>query len=368
MLVYVDDLLCIAHDATMPLQEVMSDFKFKNDAISPPEIYLGARLQKKDLNGKKVWTMSSRDYTKAIIANLEDRLKKKNAQTKLPSKGVKTPMASSYVPELDMSEELDGDGITMFQELIGELRWAIEIGRVDIHTEVSMLSAYQASPRRGHLEQVIHIYGYLKKYEKLTLYFDPQVPILGDIADFDSHTPEIFREQYRDAEEQIPENMPKPRGRMVATTAYVDASHAANKMTRRSHTGFIIFVNRAPIIWYSKRQNTVESSTFSSEFIALKTCMESIVALRYKLRMFGIPFEGPTQVLCDNKSVVDNSSRIESKLNKKHNAIAYHAVRWSVAAATIIVGKIDGELNLSDAMTKRLTAQRREFLFGSWTY
>ena len=112
----------------------------------------------------------------------------------------------------------------------------------------------------------------------------------------------------------------------------------------------------------------VESSTFTSEFIALKTCMESIVALRYKLRMFGIQFEGPTKVLCDNKSVVDNSSKIESKLNKKHNAIAYHAVRWAVAAATILVGWIDGEWNLSDAMTKRLTAQRREFLFGCWTY
>ena len=226
-----------------------------------------------------------------------------------------------------MSEELKEDDVTMFQELIGELRWAIDIGRVNIHTEVAMLSAYQASPRQGHLEQVIHIYGYLKKYEKLTLYFDPQVPVLGDIASFDSHAPEIFKEQYRDAEEQIPSNMSIPRGRMTRTTAYVDASHDANKMTRRSHTGFILFINRAPIMWYSKRQNTVESSTFSSEFIALKTCMESIVALRYKLRMFGIPFEGPTQVLCDNKSVVDNSSKLESKLNKKHNAIAYHAVR-----------------------------------------
>ena len=231
-----------------------------------------------------------------------------------------------------------------------------------------MLASYQASPRQGDLEQVIDIYGYLKKYEKLTLYFDPQIPAIADVADFDGNKPEAFKEQYRDAEEQVPVNMPKPRGRMVTTTAYVDASHAANKMTRRSHTGFILFVNRAPISWYSKRQNTVESSAFSSEFIALRTCMESIVALRYKLRMFGVPFEGPTHVLCDNKSVVDNSSKIDSRLNKKHNAIAYHAVRWAVAAATIIVGKIPGEWNLADAMTKRLSAMRREFLFSGCTY
>ena len=128
------------------------------------------------------------------------------------------------------------------------------------------------------------------------------------------------------------------------------------KITRRSHTGFIIFVNRAPIIWFSKRQSTVESSTFSSEFIAMKTCTEHIMALRFKLRMFGIPLYGPTDVLCDNASVVKNSSKIESTLDKKHNSIAYHAVRWSAAAGIIRAGWIHGDFNLADAMTKRLTA------------
>ena len=162
--------------------------------------------------------------------------------------------------------------------------------------------------------------------------------------------------------------MPKPRGRQVSTTAFVDSSHAANKVTRRSHTGYIIFVNRAPIIWYSKRQNTVESSTFSSEFIAAKTCVEEISAVRYKLRMFGVPLDGPTSVLCDNESVVKNSSRIDSTLHKKHSAIAYHAVRWAVAAGVIRVAWIHTTKNLADAMTKSLSVHAREKLFGQWTY
>ena len=62
--------------------------------------------------------------------------------------------------------------------------------------------------------------------------------------------------------EPLPHRMPKPRGRSVTTTAYLDASHAANKMTRRFRTGFVIFMNRAPIIWYSKLRQTVETSTF----------------------------------------------------------------------------------------------------------
>ena len=267
----------------------------------------------------------------------------------MPSKAI-TPMQKEYKPELDESDELDKQGITMYQELIGELRWAIEIGRVDILHEVSLLSSYQASPRVGHLEQLINIFAFLKRKPKLTLYFDTDIPVI-DPNMFEGSTSEEFRDIYRDAEEQLPDRMPKPRGRGVTTTAFVDASHAQDKRTRRSHTGFVIFVNRAPVIWYSKRQNTVETSTFSSEFIALKTCVESIVSLRTKLRMFGVPILEETKVLCDNLSAVRNSSKLESTLNKKHSAVAYHAVRWSVAAGIIKVGWIQTDLNIADPFT-----------------
>ena len=95
----------------------------------------------------------------------------------------------------------------------------------------------------------------------------------------------------------------------------------------------------------------------------MKLCLEAVASLRYKLRMFGVPIDEPTNVLYDNLSVVHNSSKIESTLNKKHNAIAYHAVRWGVAAGTTRVGKI-----AADAMTKRLIVQRRSTLFGGSTY
>ena len=247
------------------------------------------------------------------------------------------------------------------------LRWAIELGRVDIYLEVSILSAFQASPRQGHLEELLHIFGFLNKHPKLTLYFDPQLPnipsniFIGDDSD-------VFKDQYRDAVEELPERMPPAKGKPVVLTAYCDASHAANKITRRSHTGFIIFVNRSPITWFSKRQNTIESSAFSSEFIAMKACVEEISALRYKLRMMGIPIDGPASILCDNKSVVTNSSVLSSKLNKKHNSIAYHAVRWARAADVVKVGWIKSQENLADALTKQLTKTVRDRLFGDWTY
>jgi len=84
---------------------------------------------------------------------------------------------------------------------------------------------------------------------------------------------------------------------------------------------------KSPIIWYSKRQNTIETSTFSIEFVAKRLAAELIEALRYKLRMFGIPIDGPTRVYGDNGAVISNLSIPTLTLTKKHNAICYHRVR-----------------------------------------
>jgi len=122
--------------------------------------------------------------------------------------------------------------------------------------------------------------------------------------------------------------------------------------TRRSHSGILLYMNQAPIIWSSKRQNTVEASSFGSEYIALRICTEMIEALRYKLRWFGVPVEGSSDILCDNQSVVTNSSVPTSVLNKRHNAICYHRVRGAQAAGMIRVGWIEVERNVADLFTK----------------
>ena len=361
---YVDDVLGVSMNAKELLQEIQKDFKFKKDKIEPPSMYLGARLERKSLNGKWMWTMCSRDYIKLSVTNIEERANKMGM--KIPSK-VTTPMINGYIPETDVTKELDKNGITFYQEIIGMMRWAIEIGRVDINTEIALLSSHQAAPREGHLEQLLHIVAFLKKRPKLTLYFDPSRAMIDENM-FNGSGREQFKDHYRDAEEELPDRMPRPRGRTVKMVAFVDASHAANKVNRKSHTGYIIFMNRAPIVWHSKRQNTVESSTFTSEFVAMKACMEKIIALRFKLRMFGIPIDGEADMLCDNLSVVNNASKFESTLNKKHASIAYHAIRWAVAAGIVRVGKVDSDENLADAFTKRLPAIKRDYLFGNWTY
>ena len=77
---------------------------------------------------------------------------------------------------------------------------------------------------------------------------------------------------------------------------WVDSDHAGDKTTRRSRTGYLIFMNTALIDWLSKKQATIESSVFGSEFIAMKTGVEALIGIRYKLRMMGVPLTGPTYI------------------------------------------------------------------------
>ena len=135
---------------------------------------------------------------------------------------------------------------------------------------------------------------------------------------FDPATPKIdervfnaaadWRDFYGDVAEELPPNMPEAKGKSVCVSCFVDANHAGNMITRRSHTGIVLFVQNAPVIWFSKRQNTVESSSFGSEFVALLIAKDMVVALRYKLRMFGVSIEGPANVFCDNNGVVKNTT------------------------------------------------------------
>ena len=134
----------------------------------------------------------------------------------------------------------------------------------------------------------------------------------------------------------IPPNAPDPRGKSVDLRMWVDSDHAGDKITRRSRTGYFVFLNTALIDWLSKKQATIESSVFGAEFIAMKTGVEALRGIRYKLRMMGVPLTGTTYIYVDNMSVIYNTSRPESTLKKKSNSICYHAIREAVASGEML--------------------------------
>ena len=106
----------------------------------------------------------------------------------------------------------------------------------------------------------------------------------------------------------------------------------------------------------------MESSSFGSEFVALRTAVEWIKALWYKLRMFGVPLSGSASVLCDNESVVKSSMNVESSLKKKHVSIVHHQVREAIAAGKLLVYYESTDTNLADLLTKPLPNHKRKGL------
>jgi hypothetical protein len=141
-------------------------------------------------------------------------------------------------------------------------------------TEVSCLSQHLCSPRVGHLDAAYMIFRFMQKELKRNtgrIAFDPAIPpCLDGAIGPDNVIREHWKEFYPEASDEAPPNMPEPRGNPVVIATYVDANHAGNLANRRSHTSILIYVNNALIHWYSKRQNTVESSSFGSEFVALR--------------------------------------------------------------------------------------------------
>ena len=364
VLCYVDDVLCISHDPDRVMKGLELKYILKPGSVKEPDLYLGAKISKYYIDGspepdKPRWSMSSDEYVKQSIINIEAELSKINS---ILPKRVSTPLAAGYRPELDSSKELNARQISFYQGLIGTLRWICELGRIDIVMPTTLMASHMMCPRAGHLEQTLHMFAYLKQFNRSRLVFDETEP---DFADTSTFVTADWAEFYPDAEEAIPLNVPEARGNSVMTSAFVDADHAGCKVTRRSHTGILIFVNRAPIFWFSKRQNTVESSTFGSEYIAMRQAIDYIVALRYKLRMMGIPFEGPTNVFCDNNAVVINSTRPESTLKRKHNSVAYHRVREAQAGGIVRIAKEGTSTNLADMLTKLLAGPKLRELAGA---
>ena len=93
--------------------------------------------------------------------------------------------------------------------------------------------------------------------------------------------------------EEVPPNMTDPLGLPFVMQIFVDTDHDSENVTRRSRSGYIVFLNSAPIYWNPKKQTSCDTSTFGSEFVALKQSMEYTRGIFYKLRMFGIPVTEP---------------------------------------------------------------------------
>jgi hypothetical protein len=139
-----------------------------------------------------------------------------------------------------------------------------------------MLSTYLSLPREGHLEAVSHVSAYLRLHHNARVVFYPAYPAV----DMGTFIKTDCKSMYGDVKEIITSDAPIPRGKEVDLRLFVDSDHAGEQFTRRSRTGFVMYLNMAPLVWFSKRQPTVESSVFGAEFVAMKNGIETCRGLR----------------------------------------------------------------------------------------
>ena len=244
-------------------------------------------------------------------------------------KKAKTPLIGGDHPELDDSELLDEEGTSHFQTLSGQLQWVITIGRFDVFTATMTLSRFRAAPRKGHLDRAKRIYGYLAHLPEGAIRFRIGEP---DCSSLPTQEFDWTRTVYSNASERIPEDCPTPLGRYVTTTHYVDANLMHDIVTGKSVTAVLHLLNGTPIDWYSKRQSTMETATYGSEFVAARTAIDQITELRHSLHYLGVPIREQSYMYGDNRSVVLNATVPHSILSKRHHLLSYHRVREAIAA------------------------------------
>jgi len=199
------------------------------------------------------------------------------------------------------------------------------------------------------MDWVQQIIGYLAKFKFGVICIHTKKP---DYSNIPKKVYDWFYTCYQGAKEEIPHNIPQPRGKLVLTTSYVDANLFHDLISGHSVTGILHLLNKTPIDWFSKLQSTVETATFGSEYIAARTCAEQIIDLCLTLRYLGVPIDGSSMMFGDNKSVVNTASVPHSKLHKCHNALSYHHTREAMAAAITHFHHIEGTSNPANILSK----------------
>ena len=266
-----------------------------------------------------------------------------------PPKVYKTPLDKKDHPELDTSEIPEGDMAAKYLTFVGQLQWLVTLGRFDIHAQVATMSRFRAAPRQGHMDRLKRIYSYAIRTKDYAIRF------ITDQSDYSFLPDQDFDwtySVYGNVQEILPDDMPEPLGEAVITTTTMDANLNHCLATGKCLTGCLHFVNTTPVDWYSKKQATVETATYGSEFVAAKTATEQIMDIRQTLRYLGAPIGAKSYLFGDNRSVVTSATLPHSTLTKRHNILAFHRIREALAVKLMTFYWIQSSYNSSDMLSK----------------
>ena len=196
-----DDDLAIAMKNPKELVDILEGkHKFKTKGTGPISFHLGMDFSRDDDN---TLFLSSSKYIEKLLKKYEWMFGQQ------PKQNISSPLEKGDHPETDTSEFLDTKGIQMYQSMIGALQWTVTIGRFDIIRAVMTMFGFRVAPRKGHLERLPHIYGYLSKMRHSGIRIRTEEPDYSDLPDLDY---DWSRSVYGEIVELIPQDIPEPLG------------------------------------------------------------------------------------------------------------------------------------------------------------
>ncbi|XP_060965504.1 uncharacterized mitochondrial protein AtMg00810-like [Cannabis sativa] len=302
LLVYVDDIIITGPNISIlhQLQESLH-LKFILKALRDLKYFPGFEIAR----AEEGLFLCQRKYTLQL---LED-------SGFMGSKPSKTPMDPKLKLDNEHGEALDNP--SHYRQLVGKLLY-LTLSRPDITYAVNSLSQFMANPRTTHLQAVNHLLRYIKGNPGQGLLYS--------------------------------------KSSSLHLCGFSDSDWASCPVTRRSTTGFCIFLGDCLISWRTKKQPTISKSSAEAEYRAIATTTSEITWLQYLLHDFDIPQPHPAFIYCDNHSAIHIANNPTFHERTKHIELDCHFIRDKINNNTVRLISISSALQLADAFTKPLTS------------
>ena len=307
ILVYVDDLMIVAPDVSK-IQLIKDDIGklLKVKDLGEIHDYLGIEVIRN--RPKKTFYLRQVGLIDDIVHIMS------------PEKIKTTPMSSEYDSTVE-SPVLDSNNHNKYRSVLGKLLYLSRITRPDLSISTNLLGRNVACPTVENLKAMNRAAGYLLGSRDLYLALDG--------------TGELF------------------------LTGMSDADWAGDTVDRKSTSGYICYLGKAPIMWSSTKQKCVAGSTMHAEYVALSDAAREMVYLM-NLASSITQIRGPALLLCDNTAAETIAKGQSGNVTKgaKHIDIRYHIIKELIESGTIQVDRIGTNENISDDFTKPLGADK----------
>lgn len=312
ILVYVDDLIICSKD-TQKINEVKKQIgsAFKARDLGDLTWFLGIRVQRD--RERRLIMLDQKQYALHVLERFG----------MMDSKPVKTPMVQGLQLERLSKRETQSP----YGELVGSLLYLAVCTRPDLAFGTSQLARHISAPGEQHWKAAKHMLRYLQGSKATTLQ-------LG--------------------------------GKKTSMYAYCDSDFAGNAETRKSTTGFVLLVNDSAVVWSSKLQTTVATSTTEAEYTAMSSVTKEVLWLKKLMRELGYKdvANTATTIFCDNQGALKLVANPLATVKAKHIDVAHHFVRERAARGEIALEYCTTTQQVADVFTKVLPRATFEYCLG----